>query len=155
MKKLILICLIISFAFFGIACHKSEKLKTELSESKYGLFNELEGVTLNVKDKSTQQSGLTVIIHNNTKDEFLYDPFYCVEKSKSGKWYQVPEITENASFGLIGYALKANSSAVVEIDWEWLYGDLEVGNYRIIKRLGYKSNYDKAYYLSTEFEVKN
>ena len=155
MKRSILICLIISFTFFLIRCQKSEKTETELSESKYGSINNLEGVTSTVNEKSVQQSGLIVIIHNNTKDDFVYDSFYCVEKSEFGRWYQVPEITKNPSFNLIGYTLKANSSVEVEVDWGWLYGDLEVGNYRILKRLGDKSDYDKAHYLSAEFEIHN
>ena len=153
MKKITLICLITVFTLFGFGCDKPET-ESDLIESSYNIVNDMEGVTLTVKEDSVGKSGLTLMIQNSTNEVLQYGPFFNVEKAISDKWYEIPITAENASFHFVAYSLNANSSVEVETDWNWLYGDLDAGTYRIIKRLGKEQESDKDYYLSAEFEIK-
>ena len=75
---------------------------------------------------------------------------------ESDQWLPAEEICEYAAFHDIGYILKAASSTKVEIDFEWLYGRLEPGKYRVVKDFidsREPGDYDKYWYMS-EFTIE-
>ncbi len=49
-------------------------------------------------------------------------------------------------FETIGYIPNDNNEVKYTIDWEWLYGELPVGNYRLLKNID-------SQYISIEFNV--
>jgi len=79
-----------------------------------------------------------------------------LEKKISGSWYQVPVVIEgNYGFDAIGYELASGGHGEWAVDWEWLYGSLETGEYRIVKDiLDFRGSgeYD-TYYLAAEFVI--
>ena len=59
-----------------------------------------------------------------------------LEKKIKGDWYQVPTIIDEYGFNDIGYDLTPSSEAQeFKIDWDWLYGKLDPGEYRLIKNI--------------------
>ena len=48
-------------------------------------------------------------------------------------------IIKDYAFVSIGYAVDKNNEVKFEIDWEWLYGKLPSGNYRILKESHHKN----------------
>lgn len=105
-----------------------------LEPTEHADLNMLEGVTMQVEEESITSKGLTLLFNNTTNKEFTYGEAFMLEKNVEGKWVQVPVILEeDYGFQDIGYILPANGEAEWPVDWEWLYGKLDAGDYRIVK----------------------
>ena len=77
-----------------------------------------------------------------------------LEVLKNGEWEDAP-ITVDGNYGFfdIGYPLPCEEITEREIVWEWLYGKLEPGEYRIGKGVNdfiESGNYD-SYMLYAHF----
>lgn len=127
---------------------------SKLSKSTYTL-NDFAGVTMTLI--STTDTELTVSIASDNKNTCIYGEYYSIEYLKDGTWYALPYVAEgNVCFNDIGYELTKGDSRKWSTNFEWLYGKLPVGQYRIVKDiLDFRStgDYDK-YYLSTEFTIE-
>ena len=69
-----------------------------------------------------------------------------IEKEVNGKWYEVELLKENYGFNEIGYLPDKNNEVKFVIDWSMLYGELPLGNYRILKQVNNK-------YISIDFGI--
>lgn len=128
---------------------------TDWELTTYEIVNNFDGVIMIEKENTVSSSGLTVIFKNNTDKQCIYGEYYILEKRINQKWYLVPAIIDNYGFNLIGYDLPPGNSREMEVNWEWLYGNLDAGEYRIVKDIlnfGKTGDYDK-YYLAAEFTV--
>lgn len=65
--------------------------------------------------------------------ELIYGQAYTLEKWDGNQWTAVTPVIENGAFTMEGIFLPKNATTTVEIDWEWLYGTLSEGYYRIGK----------------------
>lgn len=119
-------------------------------------INNLEGVNMTVKEGTTSATRLTVKIKNNSGSQCIYGEYYRLEKKINGSWYQVPVVINgNYGFDDIGYNLPSGGESELPVVWDWLYGSLDTGEYRIVKDiLDFKSSgeYD-TYYLAAEFTI--
>ena len=129
---------------------------TDWNPSTYETINNLDGVTMTVKKGTTSPTGLTVVIENNSGSQCIYGEYFELEKKINESWYKVPvTIDGNYGFHSIGYDLSSGGSKEWEVDWNWLYGSLEPGKYRIIKDILHfqdTGEYD-TYYLASEFTI--
>ena len=50
---------------------------------------------------------------------------------EDGGWIKVKPIIKDYGFISIGYTLRPNERAEIKKNWEWLYGKLPAGYYRI------------------------
>lgn len=154
MKKYLylLVCMLTIFSLFIAGCtnYKPNDLKTTTFE----VVNNLDDVNMTVKGETP--TGLTVVFQNNSNSECIYGEYFYLERKQDGNWYQVPvTIKENYGFEDIAYILSPNDETEWEVDWDWLYGSLESGEYRIIKdvlELNESEEYD-TYYLAAEFKI--
>jgi len=129
---------------------------TDWDPSTYETINNLDGVTMTVKEGTASSTGLTVVMENNSDNQCIYGEFFELEKKIDETWYRVPvAIDDNYGFNSIGYDLSPGDSREWEVDWNWLYGSLEPGNYRIIKDIvDLKGTGDyETYYLAAEFSI--
>jgi hypothetical protein len=53
-----------------------------------------------------------------------------------GVWQDVPHVIDNYAFTAIGYIPNENGEVKFTINWEWLYGKLPSGTYRLWKQVG-------------------
>ena len=60
---------------------------------------------------------------------------------------RITPIAEEYGFSYIGYLTNDNNEVSFEINWEWLYGSLPTGTYRILKQA-------YSQYISIEFEIQ-
>ncbi len=129
---------------------------TDWKPSTYETVNNLDGVTMNVKEGTVSSTGLTVIFENNSDKQCIYSEYFFLEKKIEGRWYQVPvTLDDNYGFNDIGYDLDSSDVREWTVDWDWLYGSLDNGEYRIVKDiLDFRKagDYDK-YDLTAEFTV--
>ena len=131
--------------------------KTDLKPTRYETVKELEGVTMFTKKGSVDKKGLTLRFGNKIKPEVIYGEDFILEKEIDEKWYELPVIIDGEyGFNDIAYEITFEGGPDWDVDWQWLYGELEEGHYRIIKEISnFKENGDyEKYYLSAEFDIK-
>ena len=89
----------------------------------------LEGVSMSVKKDSVTANGAVFTLLNKADKDYQYGQQYFMQNYKDGKWYDVPYIIESFGFDDIAYGLEKDSKNEFTIDWSWLYGSLEPGEY--------------------------
>ncbi|WP_246552286.1 M56 family metallopeptidase [Vallitalea pronyensis] len=138
---------------------KSDTLSDKITDwepTTYETVNNFDGVTMTLKEGTASSISLTLVIENNSSSYCTYGEYFWLEKKINGSWYQVPvAIDGDYAFHDIGYDLASGDNRELKVDWGWLYGDLDNGEYRIVKDiLDFRStgDYDK-YYLTAGFTV--
>lgn len=117
--------------------------------------NNLEGVTLQM-EKFTASGG-DVEIHNETTKNIQYGEWFEIQvQIGEDAWFALPYVIENAAFNEPAYMAPTDETVIWEVQWEWLYGKLPAGTYRIIKDVtDFRGTGDfTKYYLSDEFEIE-
>lgn len=115
------------------------------------------GISLAVKDVTP--SGLTLVCTQsggNPSGELQTGTEYNLIVLEDGTWKEVSEIIDNVGWNAIAYLIPKENSTEFEISWEWLYGKLSAGTYRLTK--GFtdfreSGDYDTAVYW-IEFEIE-
>lgn len=80
-------------------------------------------------------TGVTLIIEDMNQTPYIYGEWYEIEKEVDGNWYPVETKIEHYGFNDIGYVVNEEHKVKFVIDWEWLYGSLPLGSYRIVKQV--------------------
>ena len=91
-------------------------------------------VTMAVSDVTP--AGATVTIQDSNPEPFVYGEWFVIEQEKDGVWYEVKTKITNYGFNEIGWLTDEQGGLTMTVDWEWLYGKLPGGHYRIIKQAG-------------------
>lgn len=129
---------------------------TDWEPTTYEKVNNLDGVTMTVKEGTASAASLTVVFENNSDNELIYGDYFWLEKKINGSWYQVPVVIDgNYEFNDIGYNLAPGDDGEWAVNWDWLFGNLHPGKYRIVKNiLDFKDSgeYD-THYLAAEFTI--
>lgn len=105
---------------------------------------EIETVSINISDISL--TGATITIKDTNKNPYTYGEWYKIEKQINDKWYEVKTTTDDYWFNAMEYLVDKNNEVKFVIDWEWLYGELPLGNYRILKQVNNQ-------FISIEFDI--
>ena len=89
-------------------------------------------VTLTVTDVTDGIA--TAVLDNQSGEEKLYGEDYYLEKKIDGKWYElyIEDTTVNYGVNAIGICFADSEQHTVECDLN-IYGELEAGEYRLIK----------------------
>ena len=104
----------------------------------------VDNVTISIADISA--TGATVVIQDSNELPYVYGEWYQIEMEKNGQWYPVKTLIRNYGFHEIGYLPDDHGQVEFTVNWEWLYGKLPAGNYRLLKQAG-------SSYISVEFRV--
>ena len=136
MKKL-LVLVLVSVCIVGllVGCTKGSNYKTV----------QVENVSISIEDVSS--TGGTVIIKDTNEEPYTYGEWYKIEKNSNGKWIEVDTVISDYGFNEIAYLTNEDGEVRFSIDWEWLYGELSSGNYRLLKEVANK-------YIAVEFNVE-
>ena len=124
LKHLIIaILLIVAIIIIWLIFNNDDYGKKELS---------INGVSMSLKDETlASYTGATFILKNDNNIDMIYGDSYTIEVEKDGKW---EKFDVEGDFNDIAYNLKAKSSKEITINWENIYGKLELGKYRLIKK---------------------
>lgn len=106
----------------------------------YSQESEISEIGLSVTLKKISPAGATLVINQYDADaatgKLQYGNDFAVEMLKDGEWENAPIVVDtNYGFDAIAYVIKAGESSGQEINWEWLYGELAPGEYRIKKKI--------------------
>lgn len=81
---------------------------------------------------------------------------YKLYVSKAGMWTEVPTVIKEYAWDAVAYMIPLDGTREFEINWEWLYGELPTGDYRIGKEMmdfRDSGDYDTEWYYA-EFEIR-
>ena len=133
--------------------------KTEGGIEQYIADSELESLGLIMDVRNISPTGLTVHFRQYEKkdvDEIFYGEPYTLERLVNGKWEAVPRIVAEASYHDIAYIIPSEGESELETNWEWLYGRLDPGTYKITKLVMTKKedgDSNPNYPLSAQFMI--
>ena len=108
------------------------------------------GVILSAKDVTP--SGLTLICSQSggaPSGELMTGEDYYLIVWREGHWRMVVPVIENYAWNSLAHWISEDADTMFEIDWKWLYGELEPGTYRLVKEfMDFRktADYDKAVY---------
>ena len=115
------------------------------------------GITLSATEISA--TGMTLVCAQSggvTSGELQTGSEYKLFVLKADRWIEVPTVIKEYGWDAVAYMIPKNESREFEINWEWLYGELPAGKYRIGKEImdfRASGDYDTEWYY-TEFEIK-
>lgn len=124
--------------------------------------NTLEGVTLSM-EKHTDANG-DLEINNQLRANYQSSDdvgkilqtgaWFTIQREIDGAWYDLVPIAEVA-WEDIAYNVPAGETTVLPVTWEYLYGELPTGEYRIVISIqDWRAPGDfDTYYLADEFEI--
>ena len=131
---------------------------TEMGESDIdtNVLSPLDGVTMEVTEYS--DTSVTVKITNDTDKDIQCGSDFCLkmQDEETGEWRELDEVIDNVAFTAEAYIIQKNSPYEKVINFEWLYGKLEPGRYRIVKTVtDFRGTGDYTNYAFTaEFSIK-
>lgn len=155
-KVIILLCIILAIIIIivGILYFKNNGLsflnsniENDVNIEENGDVENASDISMVIKDGTLTPSGATVVLTNS----YGYDRWFRIDKEENGEWKETETINDNYSFTAEGYLTNGNSEVEIPIDWTDLYGTLENGKYRIVKRVF--NNLNKEEYVSVEFII--
>ena len=81
-------------------------------------------------------TGATVRFHqydNMDHGALIYGQGFYLERQTDSGWEKLPEVIDEWAFTEEGYPIPQGGEAEIDTQWEWLYGALGPGTYRICK----------------------
>lgn len=151
MKKNLLTILsgILILGSTGCGINKNEFTIGEKSNIKL----EEKGVSFSVKKNTLTRTGAKFILKNNSDIDVEYGNPYEMEIKKSGEWHKVNVAID---FTMPSFKLKSKEMVEIDLNWEHGYGNLAIGNYRIIKDINIeqKNGTFETFYVSAEFTIE-
>ena len=155
-KVIILLCIILAIIIIivGILYFKNNGLsflnsniRNDVNIEENGDVENASDSSMVIKDGTLTPSGATVVLTNS----YGYDRWFRIDKEENGEWKETETINDNYSFTAEAYLTNGNSEVEIPIDWTDLYGTLENGKYRIVKRAF--NNLNREEYVSLEFTI--
>ena len=114
------------------ACTRIVKVEdVKVAEDEWGLTLSAENVT---------PSGMTIVFNQmNGKQtgELQTGDWYALYEEKDGEWIEIPYKlqTLDIAWNSVAYLIPKGGSYEMEVNWEWLYGKLAPGKYRMNKEV--------------------
>ncbi len=127
----------------------------EERDTNTDVLSPLEGVTMEVIECS--DTSVTVRIANDTDKDIQCGADFCLkmQDEETGEWRELDTVIDNAAFTSEAYMIQKDSPYEKVINFEWLYGKLEPGRYRIVKTvMDFRGTGDHTNYAYTaEFRI--
>lgn len=153
MKKKILTILLCGVIILGITGCGSNKKEEEFNPT------EIDGISMTIKEGTLTKKGVTIIIKDtNGKGTYIYGTEFRIEKKENNNWIKPKETGNNCAFTQMAYYVDDDEILEFEQNWECMYGELETGNYRLVKSTSLSKDtpitYDQIKHFSVEFTIK-
>ena len=96
---------------------------------------DVENVSIRIENISP--TGATVVIRDTNAQPYVYGEWYQIECRDGDDWRALDPVIEHYGFEEIGYLpIEGQDELTFTIQWEWLYGKLSPGEYRLAKEVG-------------------
>ncbi|WP_297212485.1 immunoglobulin-like domain-containing protein [uncultured Flavonifractor sp.] len=115
---------------------------------------------LSLSAKNVTPAGATLVISQsggNPSGELRYGSAYKIQSLNGDTWEDVPYVAKaDVAWTDEAYMVEMDTDCEIVLSWDWLYGNLPEGQYRIVKQfMDFRSSgdYDKENY-DANFEIK-
>ncbi len=109
-----------------------------------------EGLNAELTDLST--SGGVLQEENTGDDSWYHEAEYTIERKGFGGWKALPENSEiNLAWPDLLYYINPGERKTEQLNWEYRYGKLETGNYRLLREVWQEDKLRKQ--LVVYFEI--
>lgn len=150
MQKKIMTMLLCGVILLGMVGCKKE---TKVSSSTMNI----DGITMEIKEGTLSATGLTLIIKDTTNEKYVFGEEFYIEKKVDNNWKKLSPIHDDYGFNAIAYFADAEKGLELNQNWEYIYGSLEEGTYRLVKTTSKESDSpiteNDLKYLSVDFEI--
>ncbi len=152
MKKIlyaIILCGILIVECTG--CGKAKNKFIVGEESSIVITNN--DVTLSIKDGTLTNKGATLVLKNDSDQDYQYGNPFEIEIKENGKWHK---INVELNFTLPAFIIQSGETKEFPLSWENGYGKLASGTYRIIKNVDYQKengNFER-FHVAVEFTIE-
>jgi hypothetical protein len=150
MKKWFVFFLIFTFL---VGCSQNDTNSNEQTNE-----NDNEAISISIKEGTLTSKDATVVLKNESDEAVIFTSYFLIEKENNGKWEELPYVIDESVVGWedIAYPVGGENEATMElvVQWEWLYGELEEGSYRLTKDYFLFDDYTKESVVSTQFTIK-
>lgn len=117
------------------------------------VFTPSETMSVIIKEGTLTNKGATIIIKDTSEEKETFGESYRIDKYENDEWKQLEVIIEgNYGWNMIGYLVGEDGTREMKINWEWLYGELKPGHYRIVKSISPKPYQYEYFYV--EFDIE-
>ena len=115
-----------------------DKGDKEGSAYVYNEESQISEIGLSFSLRNISPTGATLVFHQYNADapkgELMFGEAFVIEVKKNDEWEKASiSIEGNYGFNSIAMMIESESITQTKIDWEWLYGELGPGEYRIGK----------------------
>lgn len=133
---------------------KAAKTDGENNSAIEDEFDTLLGVNMNIAEVTN--TNIKVEIINTTDKDMIFGEDYKLQQFIDGKWIDSNYIIDNWGFNAIAYMLTKDVPASWEHNWEWLYGTLSSGTYRMLKTVlvSNETGASDSYIITADFNIK-
>lgn len=146
--------------FYVISCDSLDNIKdifvAKYKESLSGVcskhIDEINDISMSIKKGTLTKTSATVIIKDTTNKENIYGESFIVEKYEEGIWKKL-DSKNDMVFNSIGYTVDKNNTLELKVKWDYFYGELSKGKYRILKDFS-KPGDAIIQYVSVEFDME-
>lgn len=110
-------------------------------------------VPVTISVKKIADGEIELLLKKNTNTAITYGEAYLMQTYKDGAWVEMAPVPETYGFNDIAYIIDIGDTETQKIKYEWLYGKLDSGRYRIVKEI-MTDNIGSIDIISSEFEIK-
>lgn len=150
MKRTILTIVLCGVMFLGITGCGNSKNEFDVG-NKSDIQISQSDISLSVKDGILKNTGVTLILKNDSNKLLRYDEVYKIEIKQNNEWHK---INVELYFNEPLWEVEQNKSQELELKWEDSYGRLAKGEYRIIKEVYFENESEQKFYISAEFTIE-
>ena len=151
MKKTILAILLCGVMLLGMTGCGKQKNEFDIG-NKSDIKISQNDVIMTIKEGTLTNKSATLVLTNNSDENFQYGNTYEIEIKKDGEWHK---INVELNFDMPAFPLSSKESKEIELNWENGYGKLAKGAYRIIKGINYEYEEGKyeTFNVAIEFTI--
>lgn len=122
---------------------------------------DISNVTMSIKEGTLTKTGATVIITDANEIPYIAYGFdYTIEKKYNNDWVKLellPDANSDPSYNENAIIMGEDRKLEMDLDWSKLYGELNSGKYRIVKKQSQTDENTKQVkydYFWVEFDIK-
>lgn len=116
-------------------------------------MNNIENVKMEIKDGTLTKTGMTIIITDTNKEHYQYGVGFRIDVKENGIWKKAKQIGE-AFFTTQALSVNKDNQLELHQGWEHIYGELEKGEYRLVKSVCANDGCYESKYFSVEFTIE-
>lgn len=114
---------------------------------------DFEKISIKIDYNSISNTGVTIIITDNNNEDLPWTEGYKIQKKVNGNWIELNPINELITSAISHWKDEKNQYKQ-QINWNYSYGELDFGEYRIVKPIYNPKNNCYIDLYSDEFKLE-